>query len=304
MEHVTDAGTPREFEVATEQEGLRLDKALEALLPGAGLRQRRRLIEGGRVLVGGRPAPAGLKLRLGQRLTILPEAAEAQARHDAPAVTIVAATADYAALYKPAGLHSATLAGGGGQSLEALLPGLFPRKNPRLLNRLDLLTTGLVLAALNTRAAKVFAAIPAKDMLKEYLAVVEGVLTEPLTLKRTLDTEDRKRTRVLGKLDSAAANWTLVFPHKALAGGRTLVRARIQSGARHQIRAHLAAADLPIVGDPLYGSGEGAVLFLHHARLEFPGFKARCDPHWLRGLRPASGMPTENDDIAAGQAPA
>jgi Pseudouridylate synthases, 23S RNA-specific len=298
MTNQTDAGLTREFVVAEDAEGLRLDRALEPFLPDFGLRQRRRLIETGRVLVEGRPAPAGLKVRAGQRLSLLPGETT---RLAVPQVPIVVRTADYAALNKPAGLHSAALAGGGGQSLEAMLPALFPDISPRLLNRLDFLTSGLVLVSLTSRAARVFAALKPKDMVKEYLAVVEGALDEALELKRKLDTDDRKRTRVLGKLDPEERNWTLVWPEARLAGGRTLVRVRIQAGARHQIRAHLSAANLPIVGDPLYGDlaqrdylpediepGGAAKsderLFLHHRRLEFPGFCATCDPPWLAEL--------------------
>lgn len=313
----TDAGQTREILVDAAFEGTRLDRALESLLPGSGLRLRRRLIENGRVLVEGRPAPASLKLRAGQRLSLLPEGAEGKgesapesgtdgaevqaadaatpARPAAgagarPKIRIVERTKDYAALNKPAGLHSAALAGGGGQSLEALLPELFPGITPRLLNRLDFLTSGLVLVSLNSRAAKVFAALKPKDVVKEYMAVVEGVLDEPLQLKRKLDTDDRKRTRVLGKMENDARGWTMVWPESALPDGRTLVRVRIQAGARHQIRAHLAAANLPIVGDPLYGEPgadeqTGGRLYLHHRRLEFQGFKAFCQPPWLKELK-------------------
>lgn len=305
----TDAGKPREFMADVQVEGERLDRALERLLPGSGLRLRRRLIETGRVLVEGRPAPAGLKLREGQRVSLLPEqnpgpgvgaglapadarsAAPAEAvgaaAKPAPAVRIVVKTREFAALDKPAGLHSAALAGGGGASLEALLPELFPGINPRLLNRLDFLTSGLVLASMTSRAAKLFAALKPKDVVKEYMAVVEGELDEALVLKRKLDIDDRKRTRVLGKMENEARGWTMVWPESSLAGGRTLVRVRIQAGARHQIRAHLAAANLPIVGDPLYGDPEAITdgrLFLHHRRLEFLDFKAFCPPPWLKEL--------------------
>lgn len=288
----TTAGQSREFLVDVSFDGARLDRALEQLLPGSGLRLRRRLVETGRVLMEGRTAPAGLKVRAGQRVTLLPDVADnqesAQERFSVqplPAVKMVVRTRDYAALDKPAGLHSAALAGGGGASLEAMLPELFPGITPRLLNRLDLLTSGLVLAAMNARAAKIFAALKPKDVVKEYLAVVEGVLDEALVLKRKLDTDDRKRTRVLGKMENDARGWTLVWPEAALIGGRTLVRVRIQAGARHQIRAHLAAANLPIVGDPLYGdldASSGSRLYLHHRRLEFLDFKAFCPPPWLR----------------------
>lgn len=267
--------------------GVRLDRALEALLPGSGLRYRRRLIEGGRVLVDGRAAPAGLKLKAGQRVTLLAEEGGAADARRFPEVTVLTRTASYAAVDKPAGLHSAALAGGGGASLQDMLPSLFPGEAASLLNRLDCLTSGIVLVAFGTAAARAFQALAPGSVLKEYLAVVQGELTEALELKRRLDTDDRRRTRVLGRLDPDPRGWTLVWPEAGLSAGRTLVRARIQAGARHQIRAHLAAAGLPIVGDSLYGDGAheaSDTLFLHHQRMEFRGFSAFCPPPWLGEL--------------------
>jgi 23S rRNA pseudouridine1911/1915/1917 synthase len=263
--------------------GLRLDRALEAMLPEAGLRLRRRLIESGRVLVDGRAEPPGRKLRAGQEISISPERGETTSAAPPP---VVARTRDFAAVHKPAGLNSASLAGGGGESLEAMLPALFPGVDAQLLNRLDRLTSGIVLVALTEAGAKRYRALPPGAVTKEYLAVVEGELAEPLELKRRLDTDDRKRTRVLGRLSPESAAWTLVWPQAALPGKRTLVRVRIQSGARHQIRAHLAAAFLPIVGDPLYAEAPGAgdSLYLHHSLLEFKGFRAECPPPWLEEL--------------------
>lgn len=330
-----DSARPMEFVVEDGLAGERLDRALATFTPELGLRGRRRLIEGGRVLVENRPAAPGLKLRSGQRITLLPEDAgpnsasadvhpvcAAASTADAPHVPIIARTPGYAALNKPAGLHSAALAGGGGPNLEAMLPTLFPGGQARLLNRLDQLTSGIVLVALTPGAARVFATRGAAVVVKEYLAVVQGELDEPLTLKRRLDTVDRKRTRVLGRLENEARNWTLVWPQARLAGARTLVRVRIQAGARHQIRAHLAAANLPIVGDPLYGDpqyvAEGATiepdttgdvemtgvraasgrLYLHHHLLEFPGFRAQCDPPWLAGLE---RLPRQSGETAVGE---
>ena len=141
MKNGKTSARPTEIIIEDSLAGERLDRALAALAPELGLRGRRRLIEGGRVHVEGRPAPAGLKLRAGQRLTLLPEtssvggaldgatAAEgAQSsveRADPPLVPVIARTPGYAALNKPAGLHSAALAGGGGASVEAM--ALTPR---------------------------------------------------------------------------------------------------------------------------------------------------------------------------------
>jgi len=271
----------RSLDVDETLAGSRLDYALAALLPAAGLRQRKRLIESGRVLVDGRPAPAALKLRAGQRIELCDPAPAPEA---VAALPLLAKKSGFAALDKPAGLHSAALAGGGGASAEAQLARMFPGSQARLLNRLDFLTSGILLVALTAKAAKIYAGLEALDVTKEYLAVAQGDLLEPLTLKRRLDTDDRRRTRVLGKLEPEPRLWTRAWPEAALDGGRTLLRVRIHAGARHQIRAHLAAAGLPIVGDPLYGEGAGDRLHLHHSLLEFPGFRAESAPPWLAGL--------------------
>lgn len=278
----TEHARPLELRVDEALAGSRLDHALAALLPEAGLRQRKRLIETGRALVDGRPAPAAFRLRAGQRVELLAPEPEPAAPAELP---LLAKKSGFAALDKPAGLHSAALAGGGGASAEALLAAMFQGSEARLLNRLDFLTSGILLVALTAKAAKVYAGLEALEVTKEYLAVVQGELTEPLTLKRRLDTDDRRRTRVLGKLEPEPRLWTKAWPEAVLDGGRTLVRVRIHAGARHQIRAHLAAAGLPIVGDPLYGEGAGDRLYLHHSLLEFPGFRAESEPPWLAGLQ-------------------
>jgi len=51
-----------------------------------------------------------------------------------------------------------------------------------------------------------------------------------------------------------------------------LLRVRLETGRTHQIRVHLAAIDLPVSGDPVYGVRGDLTLerqFLHAARLAF-----------------------------------
>ena len=51
-----------------------------------------------------------------------------------------------------------------------------------------------------------------------------------------------------------------------------LLRVQLETGRMHQIRVHLAAIDLPVVGDPVYGRADAALgrQFLHAAELAFP----------------------------------
>ncbi|MBU1041483.1 MAG: RluA family pseudouridine synthase [Proteobacteria bacterium] len=263
--------------------GQRLDKALEQLMPGTGLRLRRRLIELGRVHVQGRAGAPSLKVLEGWRIDLLPPEAP---QKSAVKIPIVKRTMSFAALLKPAGMHSSAIAGMNEPCVEALLPGLFPDSQPVLLNRLDNLTSGLLLVALKPQAQKDYAIMDAMKVTKEYVAIVVGQLDEALELRRCLDSDDRRRTRVLAKLDPERRNWTFVWPVEELPGGPlgplTKVRVQIYAGARHQIRAHLAAAMLPILGDPLYGEGnDGASrLFLHHRRIVFPRFEAEAPENW------------------------
>ena len=61
------------------------------------------------------------------------------------------------------------------------------------------------------------------------------------------------------------------FAVAELLRGHTLVNVRLETGRTHQIRVHLAAIDLPVVGDPVYGVSEAALgrQFLHAGELGF-----------------------------------
>ncbi len=313
--------------VLAEQADMRLDAFLARMLPGCTARGAKRLIERGLVRVGGRNRPAHFRLRPGNMVEISPAAAasenaraEAAAGESAPlpkilsAVRLLAATAEYAVFTKPAGLHTARISGSAALSLEEALAGIWPglwaslRPNeadppaPALLTRLDSPTSGLVLAAFSLDAATAFRRLEAAGLVeKEYHAVVYGRLTEPLLLRKTLDTAGRSKTRVLTKDNPDPTRHTSVeplgpaplpvMPEDAVAEA-TLVSVRIRRGARHQIRAHLADAGLPIAGDNLYGPAgssdpPGGALYLHHSRLALPQLSVNSPPEWA-ALLPAA----------------
>lgn len=323
---------------------MRLDAALALFLPELGLRGRRRLWNWRRITVNGRPRPPGFMVGPGDviRVETAPDARPhnkpdddsrnpADAGKETPladlcaALRLVAASDDFAALHKPAGLHSAIVAGGRAPSLEALLPGEWGRlwrdyarqaaapgdapSPPLPLTRLDAATSGIVLAAMNREAAGRFRLAERRGQaFKTYFAVVRGRLLRPLELKNRLLTNNRKLTLVMDEDTPDDTRHTLVAPLREMnmvpagelsgkreeqAGaeialhGATLVRARIRRGARHQIRAHLAAAGFPLIGEWLYPSPRrdesDTHLYLHHAKVEFPGFSALDMPGWNLG---------------------
>jgi len=143
---------------------------------------------------------------------------------------------------------------------------------------------------------------------KRYLAVVAGNCVQPMLLAWALDMADRATVKVLDEHARDELRFTSVRPlaHRILTPGAaspampanehgeacpaetcpgrelglTLVEARIAKGARHQIRAHLARAGYPILGDSRYGGPAWPGLRLHHWSSTFAGFEVRALPQW------------------------
>lgn len=282
--------------VGQDMAGQRLDKAAALLVPGAGLRGRRRLIAAERLLVDGRVREAAYRVRVGEKLAVLPPPEAEGTVMTAAEIPVLARDAAYAALDKPAGLHSAALAHGGGQSLEALLPEIFPDCAVRLLSRLDRLTSGILPVAFTETAAVAYRRLEdGGAVAKTYLAVVHGAIAAPFVVTSRLDMADRAKTRVLALADPDPLRHTHVQPRE-VREGLTLVACRIAKGARHQIRAHLAASGHPLVGDPVYGAGEGTRLYLHCAALESPVLTIAQAPPWslAAATRAVTGAAPEN----------
>lgn len=267
----------RKYVIPSDGEGVRLDKALEVLLPETGLRLRRRLCEDGRVSVDGKSRQPGYKVRAGQEVEV--RSGTAMPPPESLGLKIVSGGDLFAAVFKPDGVHSAAIAGRDEPSVEAALPGLFPEADPVLLNRLDNPTSGLLLVGLAERTRKLHRQFENEGRIKKfYLARVAGRLDGAVTVRRALDTDDRSKTRVLAEDDADDRRWTVVTSLSHDHGqDTTLVRCLILKGARHQIRAHLASIGHAIVGDPLYGEPADR-LYLHHYRIELPGFIAETTP--------------------------
>ena len=276
---------------------------------GMGLRGWRRVCETGQVLLDGRPGSPARKVRTGQCVAVCPAPAAVSGFSGSGPLRLIAQSEDLAAVFKPAGLHSARLAGGGVVNAEAMLAApdspvaaapADPTFVPCLLNRLDQLTSGLLLLARSPQGRTLWLRAERAGLIdKTYLALVEGHFSGPLCIRQALDTNNRAVTRVLDREDSDPLRHTGVEPLGIVASGQarslfpgaeppdvTLVRCRIRMGARHQIRAHLAAAGHPLCGDSLYGGAPAAGPLLHHARLRMPEFFAFCPPPWLDALPP------------------
>ena len=135
---------------------------------------------------------------------------------------------------------------------------------PAPANRLDRNTTGLVLFGKNAEALRELNRMMRTEgaVYKEYLAIVEGTIEETAVYRGSLlkDTATN-RTKVLGLAaqEDARAKRAETIVHLLTGGkGVSLVSVRLITGRSHQIRAHLAAAGHPLLGDPKYGKNRPA----------------------------------------------
>ncbi|HEX3552901.1 MAG TPA: RluA family pseudouridine synthase [Thermoanaerobaculia bacterium] len=127
-------------------------------------------------------------------------------------------------------------------------------QRPGLVSRLDRDTSGVLMAAKTPAAHAALArALKHRNAEKEYLAVAYGKALAGrgrIELKIGRDPADLRR-RIASKTEGRDS--VTLYELLGESGGLSLLRCRLLTGRTHQIRVHLQAHGLPIVGDPLYG---------------------------------------------------
>jgi tRNA pseudouridine32 synthase/23S rRNA pseudouridine746 synthase len=168
-------------------------------------------------------------------------------------------------------------------SVLARLRHRYPKaRGPLLVHRLDLDTSGLLLAALDDEAHRVLQAqFIARTIEKEYLAVLDGEVAREagvISLPLRVDLEQRPRQvvdAVHGK--EAITEWRVL----KRSAGLTQVSLVPRTGRTHQLRVHAAhhqGLGVAILGDRLYGNAkrcERLCLHAHRLTLTHPGTNGR-----------------------------
>jgi tRNA pseudouridine32 synthase/23S rRNA pseudouridine746 synthase len=159
--------------------------------------------------------------------------------------------------------------------LEALRFGF--QREPAAVHRLDQDTSGCLLLARNAKAHKRFAAaFEARLVEKVYLGIVAGEVAEEagtiaLNLSKISSAEKGWRMIPARAGKPAVTHWRVVDRREGpggVFGGKpiTLVEFRPETGRTHQIRVHAQAGlGAALLGDPIYGTGEGAARTMLHA---------------------------------------
>lgn len=265
-----------DLEVPPEAAGTRLDVFLADHVGSRAAAQK--LIDAGRVTVDGTAQSKRHAVIAGARIAVA-EDAPAVAAGDVPTAPYAIAYRDDDVLVvdKPAGVvvhpGSGRSEGTLVQSLAGMVAGGDDPLRPGIVHRLDRDTSGLLVVARNERAhAELKRQIAEREVLREYLALVEGrPAARTGTIDAPLGRDRRVRTRVSTDSDEARDAVTHFEIERGLRDC-TLLRVRLQTGRTHQIRAHLLAIGHRVLGDPEYGVPCALGLdrqFLHAERLAF-----------------------------------
>jgi 23S rRNA pseudouridine1911/1915/1917 synthase len=265
-----------------EEGGQRVDRFLAAhsLLSRSAIA---RLAKDGRVLVDGAAVEPAYKVRLGQELVVdVPDAEPALslAAENIP-IDVIYEDEDVIVVNKPAGLVVHPAYGHATGTLVNAVVGKITAdtgraaSRPGIVHRLDKDTSGVLIVAKNDTAhLSLSRQIQSQKFGKEYLALVWGDPgTTPAIVEAPLlrDPSDRRRMVVRAGGREATTRFERIAAWASGAERRALLHVRPVTGRTHQIRAHLAYARLPIVGDPVYGKrGDQSDLerqFLHAWRL-------------------------------------
>lgn len=260
------------FIVSDDEVGQRLDVFITAHMPRLSRAFVQKLSDTGKVTIADKTVKAGYKVRVGETVHVQYDVSELDAvpTIDLP---ILYEDDDCIVINKPAGVlthaqgtlnNEATIA----TFLRDKLQDLDGSRGG-IVHRLDRATSGVIICAKNQEALSFMQKqFSQRKVKKTYMAIVPGHL-DPEEAVINMPIERNPKAPATFRVGQNGKPSVTQYKVVQKNTGYSLVELKPTTGRTHQLRVHLAQQGHPIVGDPLYGTGEfGDRLFLHALSLE------------------------------------
>ena len=266
----------KEFTITQNDAGQRLDRFLSKAVPLLPESLMQKYIRLKRIKLGGKRVERNTRLNAGDVLQLYindeffetPKAENAYLTVSAPRLNIVYEDENILLVDKKPGLavHPHDGAEYGKTLIDHIQAYLYakhewrPREEnsftPALCNRIDRNTGGIVIAAKNAESLRILnQKIKDREIDKRYLCIVHGTPKPPEGRLEGYLFKDAKENRVYitKKMQPGAKTAVTFYRTLRSKNGLSLVECELLTGRTHQIRAPMAAAGWPLLGDGKYG---------------------------------------------------
>ena len=296
------------FTVTGEGEASRLDAFLSAQLDGLSRSHIQKILKGGGVLVNGRPEKSSYRVAPGDQVELeVPEPEEPEILAEEMDLDILYEDRDIILINKPKGMvvhpaaghYSGTLVNGLMAHCREDLSGINGVLRPGIVHRIDMDTTGVLIACKNDFAhTSIAQQLKVHSITRKYYAIVHGVIREeegtvnaPIGRHPT----DRKKMSINTKNGREAVTHYRVLQRFEKF---TYVECQLETGRTHQIRVHMASIHHPLLGDTVYGPAKcpvsglqgqtlhaGVLGFIHPRAGEYMEFSAPLPEYFQELLK-------------------
>lgn len=273
------------FRVTDEDGGVRIDKYLTSACEGLSRSYLQKLLKSGQVLVGGQGVKASYAVQEGDLIELeVPEAVEPEILAEPMDLDVLYEDEDIILINKPKGMvvhpaaghYTHTLVNGLLDHCRGQLSGINGVMRPGIVHRIDMDTTGVIIACKNDLAHSCLAEqLKEHSITRRYQAIVHGVVKED---EGTVDAPIGRHPVERKKMSINYNNGREAVTHyKVLRRFRqyTHVECRLETGRTHQIRVHMASIHHPLLGDVVYGP----------ARCPIPGLQGQTLHAGVLGIR-------------------
>ena len=287
------------FVVDVDDNNIRIDKYLSDEMQDVSRSRIQKLIESGLVTVNGRSIKANYKVAAEDMINVtLPELEVPQIEPEDIPLDIVYEDSDIIVVNKPKGMVVHPAAGHySGTLVNALmyhcrdnLSGINGVLRPGIVHRIDMNTTGVLVACKNDYAHNFIAEqLSVHSITRKYYAIVLN----------GFNTEDGVVDAPIGRNPSDKKNGKRAVTHyKVLEqfGKYSYIECQLETGRTHQIRVHMSSIGHPLLGDDVYGSGKspfnltgqtlhaGVLGFIHPSTKEYVEYSAPLPEYFQKVL--------------------